>query len=113
MVGGNDRNQFGEYAGQIAGNPNRDNAIHNVGNQVFHNAVQNLGIQNVRNHNRLIVVLGISNPNVNQNRECNVIAARTEGNRNENNVTDFSKGRSRDPESPFGMDLLHPVMDDS
>ncbi|GKD77883.1 gag-pol polyprotein, partial [Tanacetum coccineum] len=51
MVGGNVRNQFRQYAGQ------------NVGNQ-----------------DGLIVVSRIANPNVNQNGNGNVIAARAEGN---------------------------------
>ncbi|GJW96100.1 retrovirus-related pol polyprotein from transposon TNT 1-94 [Tanacetum coccineum] len=54
-------------------------------NQVGHNAVQNLGIQNVGNHNGLIVVLGTTKRNANQNRNGNVVAARAEGNSNANN----------------------------
>nr|GEW73056.1 Gag-Pol polyprotein [Tanacetum cinerariifolium] len=56
------------------------NVVHNAGNPVVHNAVQNLGFQNVRNHNGLIVVLGIANPNANQNGNSNVVAARADGN---------------------------------
>ncbi|GJR71702.1 hypothetical protein Tco_0084067 [Tanacetum coccineum] len=41
--------------------------------------VQNLGIQNVGNQNGLIIVLGIANPNADQNRNGNVVAARAEG----------------------------------
>nr|GEY73873.1 hypothetical protein [Tanacetum cinerariifolium] len=37
--------------------------------------IQNPGVQNVGNHNRLIVVSGIANPNVNQNGNGNVVAA--------------------------------------
>ncbi|GKE63909.1 hypothetical protein Tco_1514276, partial [Tanacetum coccineum] len=48
----------------------------NIGNPVVQNAVQNLGVQNVGNHNGLLVVLGIANPNANQNG--NVVAARAE-----------------------------------
>ncbi|GJY24658.1 retrovirus-related pol polyprotein from transposon TNT 1-94 [Tanacetum coccineum] len=59
MVGGNKRNQFRQYAGQ------------NVGNQV---------VQNVRNQNRVIFVLGIAN----QNGNGNVVVARAEGNANGN-----------------------------
>nr|GEW55043.1 hypothetical protein [Tanacetum cinerariifolium] len=44
---------------------------------VVQNAVQNLGVQNVGNHNGLIVVLGIANQNPNGNG--NAVAARTEG----------------------------------
>ncbi|GJU07983.1 retrovirus-related pol polyprotein from transposon TNT 1-94 [Tanacetum coccineum] len=59
--------------------------VKNAGNQVVHNAVQKPGIQNVRNQNRLIVVLGIANQNANQNGDGNVVAARAEGNGNRNN----------------------------
>ncbi|GJZ57415.1 hypothetical protein Tco_0612909 [Tanacetum coccineum] len=45
------------------GNQNEYDAVQNTRNQV----VQNSGIQNVRNQNRLIVVLGIAYQNVNQN----------------------------------------------
>ncbi|GKA87713.1 retrovirus-related pol polyprotein from transposon TNT 1-94 [Tanacetum coccineum] len=48
-------------------------------NQVVQNAVQNPGVQNVRNLNGLIVVSGIANPNANQIRNGNVVAARVEG----------------------------------
>nr|GEW25927.1 hypothetical protein [Tanacetum cinerariifolium] len=37
LVGGNGRNQFGQYVGQIVGNQNRYNVVHNVGNQVVQN----------------------------------------------------------------------------
>ncbi|GKD29695.1 hypothetical protein Tco_1240473, partial [Tanacetum coccineum] len=69
--------------------------IQNVRNQVVQNAVQNSGVQNVGNHNRLIIVLGIAN----QNGNGNVVVARAEGNANRNNdlVADCSKGRSRNP----------------
>ncbi|GKC37871.1 retrovirus-related pol polyprotein from transposon TNT 1-94, partial [Tanacetum coccineum] len=50
----------------------------NVGNLVVQNAVQNPGVQNVGNQNELIVVLRISNPNANQNRNGNFVAARAE-----------------------------------
>ncbi|GJV97869.1 hypothetical protein Tco_1549446 [Tanacetum coccineum] len=46
---------------------------------------QNLGVQNVGNHNGLIVVLEIANPNANQIGNGNVVAARAEGNLNRNN----------------------------
>ncbi|GJR79539.1 hypothetical protein Tco_0150324, partial [Tanacetum coccineum] len=42
--------------------------------------VQNPGIQNVGNHNGLIVVPGIANPNENQIGNGNVVVARAEGN---------------------------------
>ncbi|GKF68731.1 hypothetical protein Tco_0198410, partial [Tanacetum coccineum] len=48
--------------------------------QIAH-LVQNPGVQNVRNQNGLIVVLGIAN----QNGNGNVLAARAEGNVNRNN----------------------------
>ncbi|GJV12969.1 hypothetical protein Tco_1354510 [Tanacetum coccineum] len=48
-------------------------------NPVVHNAVQNLSVQNVGNHNGLIVVLGIANPNANQIGNGNVVAAQAEG----------------------------------
>ncbi|GJT70522.1 hypothetical protein Tco_1029808 [Tanacetum coccineum] len=83
MVGGNDRNQFRQYAGQIIGNQNWYNAVQNVRNQVVQNAVQNLGVQNVGNQNGLIIVLGITNQNPNGN--SNVVAAWVEGNANGNN----------------------------
>nr|GEV53858.1 hypothetical protein [Tanacetum cinerariifolium] len=63
--GGNRGNQFRRYAGQ------------NVGNQV----IQNLGIQNVGDHNGIIVVPDIAN----QNGNGNVVAAWAKGNANRNN----------------------------
>nr|GEZ72980.1 hypothetical protein [Tanacetum cinerariifolium] len=48
------------------------------GHLVGQNAVQNQGIQNVRNQNRLSIVLGIAN----QHGNGNVVAARAEGNSN-------------------------------
>nr|GEW27318.1 hypothetical protein [Tanacetum cinerariifolium] len=65
------------------GNQNMYNEVHNVRTQVVQNAVQNLGVQIVGNQNGLIVVLGIANQNSNGN--SNVVAARAEGNANENN----------------------------
>nr|GEV91848.1 integrase, catalytic region, zinc finger, CCHC-type, peptidase aspartic, catalytic [Tanacetum cinerariifolium] len=56
MVRGNDGNQFRQYTGK-----------------------------NVRNQNKLIVVLGITNQNVNQTGNGNVVAARAKGNGNGNN----------------------------
>ncbi|GJU75187.1 retrovirus-related pol polyprotein from transposon TNT 1-94 [Tanacetum coccineum] len=97
VVGGNGGNQFRQYAGKNVGNQIGYNvghieghhigynAIQNVKNQVGQNAVQSLGIQNFRNHNGLIVVLGISNQNVNQNENGNVVVARVEGHGNGNN----------------------------
>ncbi|GKE45744.1 hypothetical protein Tco_1473028 [Tanacetum coccineum] len=87
MIGGNDGNQFRQYVGQNVGNQNGYNAVQIVRNQVVQNAVQNLGIQNVRNHNGLIVILGIANQNLNPNGNGNVVAARAEGNaiRNDGN----------------------------
>ncbi|GJU32165.1 retrovirus-related pol polyprotein from transposon TNT 1-94 [Tanacetum coccineum] len=85
MVGGNGGNQFRQYAGQNVGNQNGYNAVQTVENQVVQNAVQNPGIQNVRNQNGLIVVLGIANQNLNPNGNGNVVAARAEGNAIGNN----------------------------
>nr|GEU54342.1 retrovirus-related Pol polyprotein from transposon TNT 1-94 [Tanacetum cinerariifolium] len=59
----------------------RQYARKNVGNQVVQNVIQNMGVQNVKNQNRLIVVLGITNHNGNGN----VVATRAEGNANRNN----------------------------
>nr|GFB29639.1 hypothetical protein [Tanacetum cinerariifolium] len=56
-------------------------------NQVVQNAVQNLGVQNVKNHNGLIVFLRITNQNPNGN--VNVIAAQAEGNAIWNNEFDL------------------------
>ncbi|GJR22923.1 hypothetical protein Tco_0971450 [Tanacetum coccineum] len=94
MVGGNGGNQFRQYAGQNARNQigynagqivEHQNIVHNVKNQVGQNAVQNPGIQNVGNQNGLIVFPGIANPNVNPNKNGNVVAAQDEGNGNTNN----------------------------
>ncbi|GJR08807.1 hypothetical protein Tco_0791459 [Tanacetum coccineum] len=54
--------------------------------QLDMNLVQNTSVQNVGNHNGLIVVLGIVNPNVNQNGNGNVLVARAEGNVIRNNA---------------------------
>ncbi|GJY61989.1 gag-pol polyprotein [Tanacetum coccineum] len=64
LVRGNGGNQFGQYAGQIAGNQNGYNAVQNNG---------------------LIVVLGITNQNVNQTGNGNVVAARAGVTSNRNN----------------------------
>ncbi|GJW73218.1 retrovirus-related pol polyprotein from transposon TNT 1-94 [Tanacetum coccineum] len=79
MVGGNGRNQFRQYAGQMVWNQNGYNVVQNVSNQVVQNVVQNLGIYNVGTQNVLIVVPGIANQNANQNGNGNVVAARAEG----------------------------------
>ncbi|GKE22394.1 retrovirus-related pol polyprotein from transposon TNT 1-94, partial [Tanacetum coccineum] len=78
-------NQFRQYAGQNVRNLNGYNAVQNVKNPVVQNVVQNPGVQNVGNQNGLIVVLGIANPNANQIRNGNIVAARAEGNGNGNN----------------------------
>nr|GEW17733.1 hypothetical protein [Tanacetum cinerariifolium] len=80
-----------EWSRHNVGNQNGYNAVQNARNQVAQNAVQNLGVQHVGNQNGLIVVPGIVNQNPNGN--CNVVAARAEGNKNRNNnsVTDCSK----------------------
>ncbi|GJT28596.1 retrovirus-related pol polyprotein from transposon TNT 1-94 [Tanacetum coccineum] len=64
------------------GNQFRENAVQNVGHLDGQHAVQNQGTQNVRNHNRLSVVLGIAN----QHGNGNVVAARAKGNANGNNI---------------------------
>ncbi|GJT18395.1 hypothetical protein Tco_0877101 [Tanacetum coccineum] len=81
----NDGNQFRQYVGQNVGNLNGYNAIQNVENQVVQNAVQNPSVQNVRNHNGLIIFLRIANQNVYPNGNGNIVAAQAEGNGNGNN----------------------------
>nr|GEX88185.1 hypothetical protein [Tanacetum cinerariifolium] len=76
MIGGNGGNQFRQYAGQNAGNPAGYNDV--IGNQVIHNTVQNLRVQNVGNHNGLIGVQ--ENGNQNQIGNGNLVVARAEGN---------------------------------
>nr|GEY26889.1 hypothetical protein [Tanacetum cinerariifolium] len=71
-IGGNGRNQFRQYDGQVAHNQQGYNAWQNGGIQVAHNAVQNPGVQNGGNQNGLVVVPGIAN----QNGTCNIVAAR-------------------------------------
>nr|GEU30019.1 hypothetical protein [Tanacetum cinerariifolium] len=70
-VGGNDRNQLGQYAGQVAHNQQGFNAWQNGGIQ----GVQNAGVQSGGNKNGLVVVPGIAN----QSGTGNVVAARAEG----------------------------------
>nr|GEW16900.1 hypothetical protein [Tanacetum cinerariifolium] len=73
-VGGNEENQFRQYAGQNVGNLNGYNAVQNVKNQVSQNPrAQNVGIQNGQ-----IGVQG--NDNQNQNENGNVVTTRAEGN---------------------------------
>ncbi|GKA89093.1 hypothetical protein Tco_0810905 [Tanacetum coccineum] len=79
MVGGNRENQFRQYVDQNVRNLNGYNAVQNIRNPVVQNAIQNPGVHNVGNQNGLIVILGIANPNANQNRNGNVVAARAEG----------------------------------
>nr|GEX96770.1 integrase, catalytic region, zinc finger, CCHC-type, peptidase aspartic, catalytic [Tanacetum cinerariifolium] len=57
------RDEFGQYAGQVAHNQQGYNAWQNGGIQVAQNAVQNLGAQNGGNQNGLVVVPGIANQN--------------------------------------------------
>nr|GEW33801.1 hypothetical protein [Tanacetum cinerariifolium] len=71
-VRGNGGNQFGQYAGQVAQNQHGYNA--------WQNGVQNAGVQSGGNQNRLVVIPGIAN----KNGTGNVVAARAEGTRNEN-----------------------------
>nr|GEV20734.1 retrovirus-related Pol polyprotein from transposon TNT 1-94 [Tanacetum cinerariifolium] len=84
IVRGNGGNQFRQYVRQDVRNPNGYNVVQNVENQVVQDAVQNTGVQNVGNHNGLIVVLGTANKNPNGNG--NLVAARAEGNVPRNNA---------------------------
>nr|GEV31483.1 hypothetical protein [Tanacetum cinerariifolium] len=61
IVGGNGRNQFRQYAGQNAGNPDGYNDV--IGNQDIQNAIQNPRVQNGGNQNGLIGVQGNRNQN--------------------------------------------------
>nr|GFA18873.1 hypothetical protein [Tanacetum cinerariifolium] len=79
-VGGNGRNQFGQYARQVAHNQQGYNTWQNGRIQVAQNAVQNTSVQNGGNHNGLVVVLGIAN----QSGTGNIVAARAEGTGNGN-----------------------------
>nr|GEV49764.1 V-type proton ATPase subunit a2-like [Tanacetum cinerariifolium] len=65
--------------------------LQNVKNKLVINAVQNPGGQNVGNQNKLIVVLGIVNPNVIQHGNGNVVTPRAEvtGNGNNGNQIGF------------------------
>nr|GEU48399.1 Gag-Pol polyprotein [Tanacetum cinerariifolium] len=74
-VEGISRNQFGQYAGQVAQNHQRYNTWQNGGFQVAQNAVQNAGGKSSGNQNGLVVVIGIAN----QSGSGNVVAARAEG----------------------------------
>nr|GFB95280.1 hypothetical protein [Tanacetum cinerariifolium] len=74
--GGNGKNQFGRYVGQVTQNQQGFNAWQNGGIQ----GAQNAGVQSGRNQNRLVVVPGIAN----QNGTGNVVAARAEGTGNVN-----------------------------
>nr|GEW28412.1 hypothetical protein [Tanacetum cinerariifolium] len=85
-VGGNGRNQFGQYAGQVAHNQQGYNAWQNGGIQVAQNAVQNAGVQNGGNQNGLVVVPGIAS----QNETGNIIAARAEGTGNRNQARRYN-----------------------
>nr|GEV15211.1 reverse transcriptase domain-containing protein [Tanacetum cinerariifolium] len=76
MVGGNDGNQFRQYAGQNVRNLTGYNDVQNVRNQVVQNVVQNPRVQNIGNQNGLIGVLR----NANLNGNGNLVAAHAEGN---------------------------------
>nr|GEX41568.1 hypothetical protein [Tanacetum cinerariifolium] len=80
MVGGNDGNQFRQYAGQ------------NVRNQNGYNAVQN-----------------VRNQNVNQTRNGNVVAARAEGNGNgnANNVSSVEQSEGTTEQHPATVEETH------
>nr|GEU41459.1 hypothetical protein [Tanacetum cinerariifolium] len=56
-VGGNDGNQFGQYAGQAAQNQQGYNAWQNGDIQGAQNAIQNAGVQSGGNQNGLVVEL--------------------------------------------------------
>nr|GEW83713.1 hypothetical protein [Tanacetum cinerariifolium] len=77
-VGGNGRNQFRQYDGQVAQSQQGYNAWKNRGFQGAQNVVQNDG-----NQNGLVVVPGIAN----QGGTGNVIATRAEGTRNGNQAS--------------------------
>ncbi|GJW54029.1 hypothetical protein Tco_0098114 [Tanacetum coccineum] len=62
----------------LTNNNQRISSTYTTGRLHTQNAVQNLGVQNVGNQNRLIVILGIANPNVNQDVNGNVVVARDE-----------------------------------
>nr|GFC55843.1 hypothetical protein [Tanacetum cinerariifolium] len=79
-VRGNGRNQFRQYAGQVAHNQQGYNAWQNGGIQVAQNVVRNTGVQSGGNQNRLVVIPGIAN----QNGTGNVVAARAKGTGNGN-----------------------------
>nr|GEY91131.1 hypothetical protein [Tanacetum cinerariifolium] len=70
-VRGNGRNQFRQYAGQVAQNQQGFNAWQNGGIQ----GVRNAGMQSGGNQNGLVVVLGIAN----QSGTGNVVAAKAKG----------------------------------
>nr|GEY20275.1 hypothetical protein [Tanacetum cinerariifolium] len=78
IVGGNDENQFRQYAGQNARNPAGYNDV--IRNQVIQNVVQNPRVQNVGNKNGLIGVQGNGNQNQIGNghyaRNCTVMPRR-------------------------------------
>nr|GFC19163.1 hypothetical protein [Tanacetum cinerariifolium] len=76
-VGGNDGNQFRQYAGQVAHNQQGYNAWQNGRIQVAQNAGLNAGVQSGANQNGLVIVPGIAN----QSGSGNVVAARAEGTR--------------------------------
>ncbi|GJW59343.1 hypothetical protein Tco_0106074 [Tanacetum coccineum] len=67
---------------RISSNP-CNSQITQSGNLVGQNVVQNQGIQNIRNQNRLSVILGIAN----QHGNGNVVAARAQGNETNANCT--------------------------
>ncbi|GJZ83613.1 hypothetical protein Tco_0648786 [Tanacetum coccineum] len=91
----NDFKRDKHFPEKIASNlKHRCRWLENVENQVIQNVVQNSGVQNVENQNGLIVVLGIVNPNANQIRNGNVVAARAKGNANGNNVRPIKRDAS-------------------
>nr|GEV33080.1 hypothetical protein [Tanacetum cinerariifolium] len=70
-VGGNGRNQFGQYVGQVVQNQQGFNAWQNGGIQ----GAQNAGVQSGGNQNGLVVIPGIAN----QSGTGNIVAAMAKG----------------------------------
>nr|GEX98904.1 hypothetical protein [Tanacetum cinerariifolium] len=99
MIGGNDENQFRQYAGQNVGNLNGYNAVQNDANQV----AQNPRVQNVGNQNGLIGVLG----NANLNGNGNMVEARAKG-----NVTSVEQSGETVEQHPVNFEGTQPLVDD-
>nr|GFA55231.1 integrase, catalytic region, zinc finger, CCHC-type, peptidase aspartic, catalytic [Tanacetum cinerariifolium] len=115
MVGGNDGNQFRQYAGQNAGNPTGYNDV--IGNQVNQNAVQNPRVQNIGNQNGLIGVQW--NGNQNQIGNGNLVVARAKGNaygQNGNQIRCYNcrgvEGRGRNQAEEYDLMAAAPDLDE-